>query len=72
MKKITIDTLDITNEIVVGHLNSKSTLWLDKQVVTVEALFAVAKHIKAFGEPVILTNKNSGEEYTLTLTEGEK
>jgi len=65
-KKIAIGNTPITNRIVIGTLIRGGTMWgANKKDVTIEALIAVAEHIKKFGQDVVMSDENGNRVFTL-------
>lgn len=67
MKKIRVATSPLSNNIYAGTLLKDQCTWSsNKQDVTIDALVAVAQHVIAFGNPVIIT-ADGVKEFEITV-----
>ncbi len=57
----------LTNTIFAGNTLKAGTWATGKQDVTIDCLVAVAEHVKAFGKPVSITDKDGNIIYKITV-----
>ncbi len=57
----------LTNTIFAGNTLKAGTWAIGKQDVTIDCLVAVAEHVKAFGKPVNVTDKDGNIIYKITV-----
>jgi len=69
VKNLHIATSPLTNTIFAGTVLDGRTWGANKQDVTMEALVAVAKHVKRFGQPVEIT-RDGVLEFRITVETG--
>lgn len=61
-KKLHVATSPLSNKIFAGTILKDGRTWsASKQDVTMDALVAVAEHVLAFGNPVVITNSGVPE-----------
>lgn len=66
-KKLHVATSPLSNTIFAGTILKDGRTWsASKQDVTTAALVAVAEHVLAFGEPVVIT-KSGIPEFEITV-----
>jgi hypothetical protein len=61
MKKLRVAVSPLTNTIFAGNVLKAGTWAAGKEDVTMDCLNAVAEHVKAFGQPVEVTDADTGK-----------
>jgi len=68
IRKIVIGSSSITETIYAGYLNSKGTIWVDKQDCTIDVLMATVNHCLKWGNQEI-KDENGSREFLITVTD---